>query len=388
MEVSNVAGDLARLVLTLLKLPAEQIEAAVAICATCGLIHDLGNPPFGHSGETAIREWVNDCLIAHYKMDLASVNADPAYQDLLRFEGNAQTIRLVARLQVMNDFHGLNLTFATLGAVSKYLASSVEVDENRGQAWRKVGYFATERELIQTVRERTGTGAARHPLAYIVEAADDICYSVVDLEDAGKKNILVWGDVKQRLQQTDPKDPIIASVIEWVDGFKLEHDPSPIQRSHVRMNLFRTKAISESTNAVGDWFLESYEAIMAGTFRDSLLKQSRAKALAGACKQLGRDRVYNTAETLRLELMGRRVIKDLLSVMFEGARSLSGDVGAGEFGKRAGSLISENYRQVFHHEVKGGTSIEPHHVMRLAVDYVAGMTDSYACTLHRQLFNG
>ncbi len=138
------------------------------VAATAALLHDLGNPPFGHAGEDAISEWCRAKLRAS-SIPLESQLA----RDFLGWNGNAQTIRLVGKLQVLADKFGLNLTCATLSATCKYVASSDQVEKNV-QDRSKVGYFFSERDLIKEVRKATDTGQARHPIALLVEASDDM----------------------------------------------------------------------------------------------------------------------------------------------------------------------------------------------------------------------
>ena len=179
LEVSSVARGLAtraaRWMLEERKISEDMDRQIEAIAATCGLLHDLGNPPFGHAGEDAIRAWFRrperqDCL-------QRSLESEQQIQDFLKFEGNAQSLRLVATLQILADYNGLNLTFGTLSALCKYVAKSDEADKkSTNRALRKPGYFASEGHIVDEIREKTGTGDARHPICYLVEAADDIFY--------------------------------------------------------------------------------------------------------------------------------------------------------------------------------------------------------------------
>src|SRR5262249_36501731 len=134
------------------------------VAATAAILHDLGNPPFGHAGEEAISEWC--------KKELESLKVPSTSQlarDFLGWNGNAQTIRLTGKLQVLADNFGLNLTCATMSATCKYVAASDQVDEGVHDR-SKVGYFFSERELVRKIREATGTGHSRHPIALLVEA--------------------------------------------------------------------------------------------------------------------------------------------------------------------------------------------------------------------------
>src|SRR5262249_16467923 len=136
--------------------------------------------------------------------------------DFLHFEGNAQTIRIVSKLQVLADYYGLNLTAGTLSAALKYTASSDQVaTESAIHEKKKPGFFASENKLIAQVREVTGTGESRNPITFLVEAADDIVYSVVDLEDGVKKGVIAWGEVESRLKRaTSGDDGLLANILK------------------------------------------------------------------------------------------------------------------------------------------------------------------------------
>lgn len=157
-----------------------------ALLAVIGLAHDLGNPPFGHQGEAAIGDWFkkNDNLFA--QLDDKSI-----YSDFLKFDGNAQTIRLVTKLQILNDSFGLNLTYSTLAAMIKYPRSSYSDSH-----WKKHGYFHSEKNIIEDVWKETGLSEGqRHPLTYLMESCDDIAYLVLDAEDTVKKGLASFHDL-------------------------------------------------------------------------------------------------------------------------------------------------------------------------------------------------
>ncbi|MGC3958564.1 MAG: dNTP triphosphohydrolase [Verrucomicrobiota bacterium] len=198
LEVSTIARGLARSVS--IKLIEKGIITDIemgrkieAIAATCGLLHDLGNPPFGHSGEDAIINWFKN-LQATDKAVEALGKETSFEQDFSQFQGNAQTLRLITKLQLLAKPEGLNLTFGTLSASMKYISNSLEAKEecakpkqNRRHANSKLGYFSSESSIVQRIREETGTGPHRNPITFLVEAADDMAYSVVDIEDATSK---------------------------------------------------------------------------------------------------------------------------------------------------------------------------------------------------------
>jgi len=167
-----------------------------SILASVGLAHDLGNPPFGHQGEHAIQAWF---------MDNPEVLEDPQLTDamkldFMRFEGNAQTLRLLTRLQLINDDYGLNLTYSTLAALMKYPASSDRIDKDN-VAKKKHGYFQSEKKIVEEIWQKTGLSeGVRHPLTYIMEACDDIAYAVLDAEDAVKKGLVSFSDLMSYLE--------------------------------------------------------------------------------------------------------------------------------------------------------------------------------------------
>jgi len=191
LEVSNIARNMARGIGNWLiekeEIDREQRDSIEIVATTCGLIHDLGNPPFGHAGEKAIQEWFmeknKDENFFKFGKDFESDKQ--LKNNFLEFEGNAQTIRLISKLQVLADFHGLNFTCATMSAACKYIASASEITKTPHEK-SKLGYFTSERDLIKDIQEETGTENVRNPITYIVESADDIAYSVVDIEDGVK----------------------------------------------------------------------------------------------------------------------------------------------------------------------------------------------------------
>ena len=396
LEVSSVARGLAirsaKWLLEKNKISKGDDRSIEAIAATCGLIHDLGNPPFGHAGEDAIRYWFNQSeqkKLLRQKLG----NEEQHIQDFLKFEGNAQTLRLVAKLQVLADYSGLNLTFGTLSALCKYVASSDQADkEAPDHAHSKPGYFASEAELVKKIRDATGTGAARNPICFLVEAADDIVYLAADVEDAVKKKVLSWEKLRcLLLKATDSdsmtdalnlKDKILkVGCSEGLDG----------PDDDIKAAAFRTAAISVMVRDAFEVFKVRYDKIMHGQFLGELLKESKSGELEGCLRKIGINHVYPTRSTLTLELMGRQVIGNLMDIFWEGARVLSTTErpDTSGFAGKIGALFSENYLRVFRHSATGRIGLpEEYHRLQLVTDYICGMTDSFAKRLHADLFNG
>lgn len=393
LEVSAVARGLARKVCKDFLIPKllikdgqdRQIEA---IAATCGLIHDLGNPPFGHSGEDAIQEWFKNTITERQLSKLLGDRKE-LVNDFLLFEGNAQTLRIVAKLQVLADFQGLNLTFGTLSALCKYTASSVEAGKCHDHAKSKTGYFTSELDRVNIIREKTGTGDARNPITFLVEAADDIVYSVADIEDGVKKRILSWDQLKQLLQNApEAAKQTVTEVLSFKDII-LAPNPDPAGLpDDIHAAAFRTAAIRVMVIAAANAFEENYDAIMAGTFTGELIGKIPFVELL---KGIGRDKIYCTAANLKLELMGRKVIQDLLTLFWEGAEELEIDkkIKPKKFTGKLQTLLSDSYRKVFMHFAKERPDLPlAYYQFQLVTDYVCGMTDSFAKRLHAELTNG
>jgi len=393
LEVSSVARGLGRALGKWLiekdEIAASQDRAIEAITATGGLIHDLGNPPFGHAGEAAIAYWFENSFGEEDLRNLLG-NDEQRVQDFLKFEGNAQSLRLVGKLQILADFNGLNLTFGTLSASCKYTAASNEAcSDSYDHAISKPGYFSSENSLVEQIREATGTGENRNPLTFLIEAADDIVYSVADIEDGVKKGILGWTELKAKLDQ-EGCDRVKSTLTRLDKILKAGGDVIPSNLpDDVYASAFRTAAISTLVPSAFEVFKDRYYTIMSGEYIGELVDDCDANALVKCLKKIGQAQVYCTEPTLKLELMGRKVIGDLMDVFWEGAQSmpLEGPPKTKEFAGKAAALLSENYRRVFQHSVKEG---EPENYCRLQLvtDYVCGMTDSFATRLHSELTNG
>ncbi len=420
MEVSSVARGLARKVSKDFLLPKGHIKDGQdrqieAIAGTCGLIHDLGNPPFGHSGEDAIQEWFRKFFNKGELLALLGGRQE-LVDDFLRFEGNAQTMRIVAKLHVLADYNGLNLTFGTLSALCKYTASSMEVGTVVDHAKSKPGYFTSEKSLIEGIRQKTGTGDARNPIAFLIEAADDIVYSVADIEDGVKKRILSWPELQFLLKDAallelaaiwDDKDPATkdaklkaaSDTVERVlEGkarvLKPSENPADLP-DDVHAAAFRTAAIGVLVEAAAREFEQNYDAIMEGRFNGKgegeLVGTGEQAPFVELLKFIGRTKIYCTHSNLKLELQGRKVISDLLTLFWEGASVLEPGKAPKpkSFAGKSQSLLSDAYRKVFAHSAVQEKDLPvDYHRLQLVTDYVCGMTDSFAKRLHSELTNG
>jgi len=396
LEVSSIARGLGesleRFVVDDRKVAAVKPGCISTIAATCGLIHDIGNPPFGHAGEAAIAGWFKEHpeLFEDFPGQSAEDRRNSQFaQDFLAFEGNAQTQRLLSSLQMLADQFGLNMTCATLSASLKYVVSSDKKDSDRAEA-KKHGFFASENDLIRRIREEVGTGDSRHPIAYIVEAADDIAYATVDLEDGIKKACLDWAMLEKELKDNaegELLDEILGAATAKINPANL----TGRTRDEALSVSFRTNAIIHMVKATSSSLRNNYDAIMGGEYHKSLLNDSDAGAFAKACKKLAAKYVYRAPQTLKLEVMGRKVISDLLSLYWEGAKCVGAGNDKPPFASKIEALISQNYRTVCEKGIRSSEEAgipANYYRMQLMTDQVCGMTDTFAVTFHRELMNG
>lgn len=309
-----------------------------ALLAAVGLAHDLGNPPFGHQGEIAIQQWFTENLNdAHNNIDV----------DFLEFDGNAQTFRLVTRLQVLNDQFGLNLTVGTLAALTKY--PSVYGSGNKG-GFKKYGIFKSEADIIHEVWKHTGLSeGTRHPLAYVMEACDDIAYSIIDAEDTVKKGYASFYDLIDHLDSYDDKNDAITEVIQTSKKKNTEFKADSLssrELNDLSMQMFRVKSISMMIEAATNVFVANIDKIMSNTIEPGfeLIKNSNCAALCKAVKGFDFRHGFQHKDVLRLELEGNNYIKKTMSMLWN---AISSDDSRAPFEKYAFGGISENYRRVY-----------------------------------------
>lgn len=345
-----------------------------SMLAAVGLAHDLGNPPFGHQGEIAMQEWFKDHIA-----DQSEHEADQ--KDFREFDGNAQTFRLLTRLQVLNDEFGLNLTLGTLAALVKY--PSVYGSENRG-GFKKYGIFKSEETIIQEVWKHTGLSeGVRHPLAYVMEACDDIAYSIIDAEDIVKKGYASFYDLIDFLAEHSESDPVIEDVVNSVQKKNREFKDvglSSRELNDVSMQLFRVKAIAVMIESATQEFVENVPKMMDGSLAEGfeLIKNSKSGLLCKVAKAFDFRHGFQHRDVLRLELEGNNYIKQTMHMLWKAINS--DEDSRGPFEKYAFGQISENYRRVYEASDK-----HAYHKYQLLCDAVSGMTESYLIKVHDEL---
>jgi dGTPase len=359
-----------------------------SMLAAVGLAHDIGNPPFGHQGELSIGSWFKENDVFNGE-DIT----EQMKLDYIDFEGNAQALRILTKLQILNDKFGLNLTCSSLAALMKYPTSSDKRDKTKkNKAKSKFGYFFSETEVCQEIWEQTGLSTGiRHPLAYIMEASDDIAYAVLDIEDAIKKNLASYRDLISYLLIHANNDVITKEVINKSEKVfeKFKAEPiSPSERNDISMQMFRVFAISVLVREVKSCFENNYEKIIDCIFEDDLISSSNAKIFCKHLKSFAFEHAYKHRSVLELELHGHKVIHSIMDMLWKAIVS-RGDPLIEEkhkgspFEKYAYSIISENYKRLF--EDKENKLPLPYKRAQLLADMVAGMTDTFAIDFEEKL---
>jgi dGTPase len=357
-----------------------------ALLAAVGLAHDLGNPPFGHQGEVAIQAWFEKRKV------LQGRGLTPSQvQDFTKFEGNAQTLRVLTKLQLRTDEYGLNLTYATLAAVMKYPTSSDAIDSSRVST-KKHGYFQSEANIVQDVWDHTGLAAGqRHPLTYLMEACDDIAYTVLDAEDAVKKGLVSFSDLIAYLKHRANGDRVIEHVAARAVTDHAEHQNfklSPAELNDLSMLMFRVHAIGAMIPAVYATFDAEKERIEQGAVAQDLLSLSSAARLRSVLHEFNFSHAYQHKTVLALEAEGFRTIATLMDLLWKAiVTRKSIDEPASPrttpFAKYAYARISENYRRVF--EDAANNMPMRYKEAQLLTDMISGMTDSFAVDLCKDL---
>ncbi len=392
MEVSAVARSLGKTIGLFLEkedgFKRDKTEKLMGMLQTAGLIHDLGNPPFGHYGETAIRNWYIERILQKSTEEIKKEGLEQEEADFYYFDGNVQNLRIVTKLQTMNDEYGANFTYGTLAAIIKYPYSSTNFERKD----KKFGYFKSEEDIIKRIREKTGLEEGiRHPATYLLEAADDIVYIGDDIEDGVKKGYIPWKEEYAKLKETFGVQDRYKKLFEGIDSKKADSALGDEEGLLAHVRMFRNCVQGHFIKTAIQCFKENYNSIMEGTFGLKDLLEADAELIKNLKGITGKF-CFACEEVVTLEVVGERVIKELLDIFYKAVKELN-DEDIEKKKTYAGKiyhLISDNYKYIAlfdykEHVSKAFKDINEYERLHLIIDFVSGMTDSYAVSLYKKL---
>lgn len=338
----------------------QKLDCLRDIVAAACLCHDLGNPPFGHSGEKTISTYFSEGNGQALKEQVGNRE----WADLINFEGNANSFRMLTHRFKGRRNGGMAMTYSSLASIVKYPYSSLHAGEKG-----KFGFFSSEEEIFRRVATQLGMPEtdsgkfARHPLVYVTEAADDICYQIMDLEDAHKLKII-------GLQE----------VVELLLGFFGSTDKERMQRMMNHLDDPNEKIAYLRSNAIGamvvdcaDVFSKNEETILAGEFRGTLVDNMnpRLKDAYAKCSATAWNKIYCAPEVVDIELAGNRIITYLLDTLMDAVMNPDKN-----YSRLLLNIIPGQY------DTSASTLYER---IQSVLDHISGMTDVYALDLFRKL---
>ncbi|MDO4267222.1 MAG: deoxyguanosinetriphosphate triphosphohydrolase [Eubacteriales bacterium] len=372
----------------------ERKKAAVCDILQCaGLIHDIGNPPFGHFGETAIQDWFKKHLprLTFREKALTEVLSQQMQQDLYHFEGNTQVFRLVTKLHFLVDEHGMNLTKALLGTIIKYPVSSLEINEKSGRIReKKMGYFYADREAFADVQRANGTNGCRHPLAFLLEAADDIAYRTADIEDALKKGCITYSRLSEELKSRCEGAPErCRRMIGWLE----DKYQKAVDRGYERPETYAVQnwvvsVQGEMIASATESFASHYGEIMDGTWEHDLFWGTFGAPMMKALGDIAYQYAFISRPIIKLEIGADAIFDFLLSRFVDAVIPYDTNpaMPMTAVQKKLISLISDNHMRVYRICGEGKDEAEKLYLRLLLVtDFISGMTDSYAKRLYQEL---
>ncbi|MBP3774339.1 MAG: dNTP triphosphohydrolase [Bacteroidaceae bacterium] len=377
LEVSSVGRSLgndtaAALVRRHPELGRTEIGQMGLIVSTACLAHDLGNPPFGHAGERAIASYFSEgkgaAIRPRILAECGQEKGDIVWSDIVHFDGNANAFRLLTHQYEGRRPGGYVMTYSTLAAIVKYPFSSLLAGKKP-----KFGFFHTESDIFRRVAQSLGLICVedngwrlqyrRHPMAYFVEAADDICYEIMDIEDAHKLRILT----------TEQTTELFMNFFDDGEKHRLSTAHPSVTDPNERVNYLRACVINAIEQECVRVFMEHEDAIMEGRFEGSLIghMQPRLNQAFQACAHLAQEHIYRDRRVLDVELAGYKIIYELLDLLTDAA--LAPD-------KSYSKLLL--HRVPNQYQVKAPTLTER---MQGVLDFISGMTDVYALDLYRKI---
>jgi dGTPase len=391
LEVSNLARSFGVRLVAHEKWDGQLARRVPAMLAAAGLCHDIGNPPFGHQGEFTIQSWFLD-----NKDKMLEGLSDAQQGDFLKFEGNAQTFRLLTRLQHPRVDNGLDLTWGTLASLTKYPCVAGSTSSSH-IATKKHGIFLSEMDRAEAMWEQTGLGPGkRHPFAYVIEACDDICYAMIDAEDSIKKSIASIHDLLSYLEEHSESDETVQNLVEagrrHFKNYRKIANISSQELNDVSVQRLRVDVIGKALDDAFSTFSSHRNELMNGSMSSELTKAGKCSQLVKVLKDFDRLHGYEHRPVKELELKGAQSLRAVLGVMSHAILAVEETFPNHKRKLSATdsylySRISEGYRRAYEQALASGNADLPRRYSscQLLTDAVSGMTDGYLLRLVDEL---
>jgi len=337
-----------------------------SIVAAASLAHDLGNPPFGHAGEDAISDFFKDHPEGRAFQNKVT---DAEWNDLIKFEGNAQGFRILNKNQ-----YGLKLTFATLGAFTKYPCPSLFPQRDKSKkSQKKFGFFQTEKDFFKEVAgqvqltTQSELNWSRHPLTFLVEAADDICYSIIDLEDGCSLGLISYEEAKELVEGLLTKNKSKLGKLNYLNSVQ------------EKIGYLRALAIGDLMDECATLFLDHEEDILNGTFDKALADECFSENALKAIINVSSEKIYRARKVVEIEAAGHEILPGLLEEFIKAGISVLENKTSRKYSNLSKLLPVET-----EHDIK----LNPtnHYLMlRHIIDFISGLTDRHALSLYRKI---
>lgn len=381
LEVSYIASSIAQSIEKILlekgDISKEQKGLLSSLLRVSGLVHDLGNPPFGHFGEKAVMKFFSNYFNEHKETTLNEIEQ----ADFKNFDGNVQTLRILSKLYYFGDQYGYNLTYSSLASIIKYPSNSIDGNQKSWTeiAKKKFGYFVTEKDTYDQINSYLNLNYKRSPVVYLLEAADDIAYSAADIEDGVKLGIIDINKVKEIFEKYLLTNK--SKVLIELNKIICDYANKPIDNSII-IQKFRIFTQQIMIDQIILTFKDRYDDIMKGTLENEIIEVSAASDIRKAYKQL-QYIVFDDKHIVKKEIAGWEAIYGLLKIFVNASRSEDFKEEGNTYESRLYKLISSNHRYVFSNIEKYEKS--EYKKLQLIVDYITGMTDTYAINLYQEL---
>jgi dGTPase len=371
LEVASVGKSLGRIYYNKLKEEEPDLDTRLPLISEIGnivsaacLAHDLGNPAFGHSGESAISHYFTDGDGMGYQKSVT----DEQWSDLVNFEGNANALRILTHPYAGKGYGSFALTYTTIAAIAKYPCASIAGGDKTNIYTKKYGFFQSEQtgfekiaaELQLSKVQESPLIYKRHPLVYLVEAADDICYNIIDLEDAHRLKILSYQEVEDIMLPlcNDPKMKVRLEEIDDTDA---------------KVAYLRARSINTLIQACSKLFYEEQQTILDGDFNHSLIDmiEEPFRSIMKDITKLSVKRIYNYSSVVQIEVAGYKVMGGILEEFIPAYLQNSS-----KYHQKLVELIPKQFLT---------KQQDDYSKIQTVLDFVSGMTDLYAVELFRKI---